>query len=123
MKKLIRIKKSESGFTLIEVIITITLAAILGSFLVTFMGTAITKSADPIRQAQNSAASKGKMETVSAAYAAYNLTQRTSNDWTTFLGKVTSYVTISNFLTVTGMDAIKVTFTEGNQTYISYYPK
>lgn len=51
MKISVAITKSEKGFTLLEVIITIVIAAIFGSILFAFMGTAITKSSDTIFQA------------------------------------------------------------------------
>jgi prepilin-type N-terminal cleavage/methylation domain-containing protein len=131
MKKLIRIRKSACGFTLIEVIITITLAAILGSFLVTFMGSALTRSADPIVQARHAADSKGKMEKISAAYAFYTRPQtpilnRSAAEWTTFTTALTNAgaaTEIINDFKGSGFDVIKVTFTVGNQTFVSYYPK
>ena len=41
-------KHGKKGFTLIEVIVTLVIAAILGTFLVAFMGTAVTRSGEPV---------------------------------------------------------------------------
>lgn len=40
--------KTNKGFTLIEIIVTITVAAILGTILVSFMGTNIIRSGNPV---------------------------------------------------------------------------
>jgi prepilin-type N-terminal cleavage/methylation domain-containing protein len=45
MKKAIARKKGISGFTLLEVIVSLTVAAILGALLVSVVGTAVTGSA------------------------------------------------------------------------------
>lgn len=45
-------KKRERGFTLLETIVTLTIAAILGTVLVTYMGTALTRSGEPVIRSQ-----------------------------------------------------------------------
>jgi len=61
-------KKREKGFTLIEVIVTLVVAAILGAFLVSFMGTALTKSTEPVTRSKQMYALQQVMENVKATY-------------------------------------------------------
>ena len=71
MNKLMRSIKKEHGFTLLEVIVTITVAAVMFSVLIAFMGTAITKSSDPVKQARDLGNAGGKAETIYSSYACY----------------------------------------------------
>lgn len=122
MKKLLKIKKSQQGFTLLEVIITLTIAAILGSFLVTFMGTSVTMSSEPISEAQNLASAEGTMESIAADYAGY-LKTGTTPSWNTIKTKTypnASITTISNFLGQ-NFEALEVTVTVGKQKLVSYF--
>jgi prepilin-type N-terminal cleavage/methylation domain-containing protein len=121
MRKLIKIIKSEKGFTLLEVIITLVIAAILGSLLFTFMGTAITRSSDPIFQAQNTALAKTKMEELVAAYTIH-LGIGDYGSWSNFISVCAPYtpVTYNNFLGSV-FAAVEVTITEGDQTYVAYF--
>lgn len=43
-----KLKRRNGGFTLIEVIVSLVVAGILGTFLITFLGTGITKSSVPV---------------------------------------------------------------------------
>jgi len=61
-------KKTEKGFTLIEVIVTLVVAAILGAFLVSFMGTALTKSGEPVARAKQLYELQQVMENIKATY-------------------------------------------------------
>jgi prepilin-type N-terminal cleavage/methylation domain-containing protein len=58
----------EKGFTLLEVIITLMVAAILGTFLVTFMGTALTKSGEPVARTKQLYELQQVMENIKATY-------------------------------------------------------
>jgi prepilin-type N-terminal cleavage/methylation domain-containing protein len=62
------LKKRENGFTLIEVIVTLTVAAILGAFLVSFMGTALTKSGEPVIRAKQLYELQQVMENIKSTY-------------------------------------------------------
>ena len=136
MKRLMQINSSEKGFTLLEVIITITIAAILGSLLVTFMGTAITKSSDPIKQVRDLGTSGGSIETASAAYACYlsgctgctvgtggtctwggfeTVCASGGRSWLSVTSPRTGGIYSSNF------ETIQVTITTGNQKLVSYF--
>jgi prepilin-type N-terminal cleavage/methylation domain-containing protein len=61
-------KQREKGFTLLEIIITLVIAAILGTFLVTFMGTAVTKSGEPVARAKQLYELQQVMENIKATY-------------------------------------------------------
>jgi len=124
--------KTEKGFTLLEVIITITIGAILASFLVAFMGTAITNSSDPLKQVRDLGTSSGNIETASADYASY-LTSGVPN-WTTFKtnrggcaaactsGSTSACCTVtSGGIYSSGFETIQVTVTNSNQKLVSYF--
>ena len=59
---------NHGGFTLIEVIVTITFAAVLGALLVQFMGTNITASAKLVSNVDNEARLKAVMEDITRDY-------------------------------------------------------
>ena len=90
MRILIHGKRTSNGFTLIELILTILVTAILGSFLIAFMGAAVTRSADPVFQTKNLATAEATMEKISLDYSAH-LATGTDASWTTFTGKFTTY--------------------------------
>ncbi|MEI6609829.1 MAG: prepilin-type N-terminal cleavage/methylation domain-containing protein [Deltaproteobacteria bacterium] len=69
MKTMTKLKSS--GFTLVEVIITIVIAAIVGAMLVTVMGTSMTKSSDPIFRMQTSFSIQRVMENFLTVYEKY----------------------------------------------------
>lgn len=126
MKKSIQLNRRESGFTLVEVIVIIVIAAILGSLLFTFMGSAVTKSAVPVNQARDLGTTMGNIETITAAYAVYLKSSMASADWSTFLSAVInppSTITITH--TIGGSTysavALPVTVTTGDQKLISYF--
>ena len=56
------------GFTLIEVIVSLVLVAIVGAMVVSFMGTAVTRSADPLLQVQQGHYLNQIMENITADY-------------------------------------------------------
>ncbi len=61
-------RQRSGGFTLLEIIITLVIAAILGTFLVTFMGTAVTKSGEPIIRTKQLYELQQVMENIKATY-------------------------------------------------------
>ncbi len=61
-------KQREKGFTLIEIIVTLTIAAILATFLVSFMGTAVTKSGEPVVRTKQLYELQQVMENIKATY-------------------------------------------------------
>jgi len=59
-----------NGFTLVEVIVTILAAAIMGAFFIQFMGTAMSKSTQAIINVRDEAAAEALMEEIVADYVA-----------------------------------------------------
>lgn len=68
MKTPLLSKQREKGFTLIEIIVTLTIAAILATFLVSFMGTAVTKSGEPVVRTKQLYELQQVMENIKATY-------------------------------------------------------
>lgn len=135
MKMRIRNTVTQKGFTLLEVIVTLTVAAILASLLVAFMGTSIIKSSDPIKQIRDLSAANGRIETVSAVYACY-LSGCTDNSvccagckctWNLFKTACGSYGTCSTVdsggVFSSSFETIQVTVNNGNQKMVSYFMK
>jgi type II secretory pathway pseudopilin PulG len=58
------------GFTLVEVIATILMAAIMGAFFIQFMGTAMSRSTRAIENVRNEAGAERLMEQIVADYVA-----------------------------------------------------
>jgi type II secretory pathway pseudopilin PulG len=56
------------GFTLVEVIVTILMAAIMGAFFIQFMGTAMSKSTRAVENVREEAAAESIMEQIVADY-------------------------------------------------------
>ena len=60
--------KNENGFTLLEVIITLIVASILGSIAYQFMGTSVVRSALPVNRVKDQFMLNGIMEKMTADY-------------------------------------------------------
>lgn len=60
--------KGSGGFTLVEVIVSLVVAAILGAMLVAFVGSNVMKSANPVFAAQGGAYLNSIMENIGADY-------------------------------------------------------
>ena len=82
--------RAQSGFTLLEVIVTIMIAAIMGVFFAQFVGTSVIHSTDPVYRLQNLSGATHIMEYMSADYKRLAATQ--SN----FLTIFKDYVTYGN---------------------------
>jgi len=147
MKKLTLSIHQEKGFTLLEVIVTITVAAVLFSVVIAFMGTAITKSADPVNQARDLGNASGKTETIYASYSCYLMATYpgttcpsgcqvcpagcancTGCSWSAFKtavackgGTVSTVTNYSNGIYNGNFETIKVISTNGSQKIISYF--
>ena len=130
MKKTMQIKRSEKGFTLIEVIVTIVVAAILGTFLVTFMSS-VPKSVNPIIQTQNLAAAQSAMEKITADYESYLRTGAPAWNSIRWSESATNGATTSTNITsadiiyvgspLTVFPVREITATAGDQKLISYF--
>jgi prepilin-type N-terminal cleavage/methylation domain-containing protein len=83
----------QEGFTLLEVIVTIAIAAIMGVFFAQFVGTSVIHSADPVHRLQNLSSATHIMEQMTADYKKLAATQ--SN----FLAVFKDYVEYGNTTT------------------------
>lgn len=125
-----KIKRSEKGFTLLELIITIGIAAIFGSFLITFMGS-VPKSVNPVIQTQNLAAAQSAMEKITADYELYLRTGTPAWDsirWSesAINGTTTSTDIASASIGYVGSPLTvftvrEITVTAGDQKFVSYF--
>jgi len=70
----------KSGFTLIEIIVTLTVTAILSVMLVQFMGTSLSRSAEPILSMQEGMALRSIFESMNADYKQLLFTDNTPLD-------------------------------------------
>ena len=59
---------AQDGFTLLEIIITITLVSILATLMVQYMGTAMTASSDPVNMVRDEADMEALMEKIISDY-------------------------------------------------------
>lgn len=68
MKTWSTLDSDQKGFTLVEVIITILVASILGLIFIQFMGTSMTGSVEPVIRVQNAFTIEQVMEKMTADY-------------------------------------------------------
>jgi prepilin-type N-terminal cleavage/methylation domain-containing protein len=61
-----------SGFTLLETIVTIVVAAILATLLVVFFNKSVTRSSDPLRWSEQEAGIEARMEEVVRVFNSYD---------------------------------------------------
>lgn len=108
--------KDHRGFTLIEIIISLIVASILGVMLVSFMGSTVVQSANPVLLAQNGAYLNQIVENMGADYK--YLMATSANPMTTFIANVgaegtsqTRYADASNPYTV--VDNRRISFPSG----------
>ncbi len=64
-------KLKSNGFTLVEIIITLVVAAIVGTMMFTTLGTSLTKSSDPIHRMKKTFELQQVMENFITAYEKY----------------------------------------------------
>ena len=88
-----RTGRGHSGFTLLEIIVTIVIAAIMGVFFAQFVSTSVIHSADPVLRVQNLSGTTHIMEYMTADYKRLAATQ--SN----FLAIFKDYVAYGNTTT------------------------
>ena len=68
MRRQFRPSGNECGFTILEIIITIIVAAILGTIIFQYLGTSMLKSSVPIHRLQTSFSLKQVMENITEDY-------------------------------------------------------
>lgn len=59
---------AQGGFTLVEIIVTITLASVLATLMVQYMGTAMTASSGPVNMVRDGAKMEALLETIISDY-------------------------------------------------------
>ena len=111
MKK--RTTKNSKGFTLIEVIVTIVIAAILGTFLVSYMSGGITKSSIPVIWVKQEFNVFETMEKITADYR--NAVSSSSFNLNTFATTIKATYETEG-ITVTNNDYINIDRTTGTPT-------
>ena len=68
MKKILKTLKAERGLTLLEIIVTLIIAALLGSMLIEYMGTSLTRSGESVVMVQKGFSLNSVMEKITADY-------------------------------------------------------
>ncbi|KPJ76748.1 MAG: hypothetical protein AMJ54_10435 [Deltaproteobacteria bacterium SG8_13] len=68
MKKAAGFIRNNTGFTILEVVVTLIVASILGGILMEFMGTNVQKSYEPVFMAQNSLGANQIIEKMNSDY-------------------------------------------------------
>jgi hypothetical protein len=68
MKKIYGLQAQESGLTLLEIVVTFIIAAFLGSMLVEYMGTSLTRGGESVILVQDGFSLNGVMEKITADY-------------------------------------------------------
>jgi prepilin-type N-terminal cleavage/methylation domain-containing protein len=129
--------KHNAGFTLIEIIVTITITAIAGALFVAFMGTSLTQSSLPISQVKSQYKLAQQMEEITSEYrkalAAGTLSLATlqtyaatkgnyySAGYITLTSTDSSYTTQTQLLMVTLKVVDQTTIIPGEQTLVAIF--
>ncbi|MDF1593780.1 MAG: type II secretion system protein [Desulfobacterales bacterium] len=109
-------KNNERGFTLLEIIITFIMAAFLGSMLVEYMGTSLTRGGEAVVMVQDGFSLNSVMEKITADYE--DDYKNGSYDFSTFKSNIeggnisTNTPYYGDYTAVTGY----ITFAGGNET-------
>lgn len=138
-----RIPEKQNGFTLLEIIVTILLAAILAAILSLYMDTSLSQSAKPILQIQHSLSLSQVMENMTADYKKLMATdsdplanfktdieEGNDSEKTPYYGEYTitaQYIEFSSGAEVPDSSGnnrtLKVTITAGGQTTTALFTK
>ena len=86
--------RRNSGFTLLEIIITVVLVGILAAMFIPAMGTQLVRSADPALRVVNEGQAQAAMETVLRDYVIYLNTSSTPENVLTYMSSQ-SYSNVS----------------------------
>lgn len=95
-RKIFKKTENEKGFTLIEVIVSLIVAAILGTILAVFMGARVTASANPVILARNGNYLNSIMENMGSDYK-YQMSTAAKSSLTPATG-------LGNFITNVGAE-------------------
>jgi len=123
-----REQKKQKGFTLIEVIVTIIISALVGLVVFVYLGTALTRSHEPIGQVRDLGEAMAVMESITSEYNRY-LRSGGAVTWEEFNTFLTGEgITSENVATqepfatlVPGFEILKVTVTRDSQKVFSLF--
>lgn len=131
--------KNENGFTLLEVIITLIVASILGSIAYQFMGTSVVKSAMPVNRVKDQFELNGMIEEMTADYRNFVvISNNISNEpgETNLInfkaeiekptGKYNEYIKICDYIQPDldqGNRVLKVSLKKGDQTVTALFTR
>ena len=145
MKKILGLHTRESGLTLLEIIVTFIIAAFLGSMLVEYMGTSLTRGGESVILVQDGFSLNGVMEKITADYENEYLND--SYDFDTFKNDIVNgnndanpppyygdySVKAAEYIVFTGGNeapdssgdnrVLKVTLSSGNQELVTLFRK
>lgn len=108
--------QEQKGFTLIEVIVTIIIAALMGVAIFTYMGNVLTRSHEPIVMVRALAEAMESMEEVVVEYNEYIRGGRDPGVWTDFKAQGAEVTGAVDWPNDGGLEIIEVTITVDNQT-------
>jgi len=113
-----RAARSSQGFTLVEVIVIVTVLGLLGALMVNLMGTQLLRSSNPATIASNAGSAEAAIEGVVAFYTA-NVNNSTTAALDAVKTKYTgnSTVSITDTVNWNSVRALTVTATVGNTAY------
>jgi type II secretory pathway pseudopilin PulG len=118
---------NEQGLTLLEIIITFVLAALLGSMLVEYMGTSLTRGGEAVVMVQDGFSLNSVMEKITADYE--DKFKKGSYDFSTFKSNIEggnistnnpyygNYTVVTSYITFDG-SGIETADTSGNNTLL-----
>ena len=123
--------RNERGFTFIEIIVTLIIAAILGVMLIQFMGSSVSGSAENVQRIKDGFVLNQKMEEITRDYRDWLKTSpddsitvfkaAVENDYSTFI--VSSETKIIDPWNDGDVEILQVTITDGTQTLMALFTK
>ncbi len=81
-------KNDERGFTLLEIVITLILAVFVGSMLIEYMGTSLTRGGDAVVMVQGGFSANSVIEKITADYEDQYKKGSSGWDWSAFKSKI-----------------------------------
>jgi len=129
---------NERGLTLLEIVITFILAALVGSMLVEYMGTSLTRGGEAVMMVQDGFSLNSVMEKITADYE--DKYKKGSYDFSTFKSNIDNntpnygnYTAVTGYITFVGgtetpdtsgdNNLLKVTITNNNQSLTALFRK
>jgi type II secretory pathway pseudopilin PulG len=95
MSRILGYIKSEKGMTLLEIIITFIIASFLGTLLVEYMGTSLTRGGESVIMVQDGFSISGVMEKITVDYEDEYL-KNSSLTWDTFKSNIENGNVVTN---------------------------